>query len=161
MKKTLVVLSLVAMVVLGVTFAYAQGPGFGSGFGRKGDCAGRGDCAGPCGGSTLSDEQKAEMQQLRQEFFNETAPLRETIRTKRLELRTLWANPKADSAAIQAMEKELRELTNQMKDKMVQFRLEARNHLTDEQLAQFGACGGGMGRGQGCGKGRGQGRGCF
>jgi Spy/CpxP family protein refolding chaperone len=161
MKKTLVILSLAAMVVMGVTFAYAQGPGFGPGFGRKGDCGGRGDCGGPCGNSTLSAEQKAELQQLRQKFFDETASLREGVRSKRLELRTLWADPKADPAAIQAKEKELRELTNQMRDKMVQFRLEARNHLTDEQLAQFGACGGGQGRGQGRGPGRGQGRGCF
>ncbi len=89
MKKTLVAISLVALVVMGVTYAYAQGPGFGPGFGRKGDCA------GPCGESSLSAEQKGELQQLRQKFFEGTALLRETMRTKRLELRTLWTDPKA------------------------------------------------------------------
>jgi Spy/CpxP family protein refolding chaperone len=149
MKKTWVALSLVAIVMMGVSLAYAQGPGFGRGFGK------RGDCAGPCGDSSLSAEQKGELQQLRKKFFDETASLRETIRSTRFELRTLWTDAKANPEAIQAKEKELRELQNQMKDKMVQFRLEARNHLTDEQLSQFGACGGGRG-----GRGPGLGRGC-
>jgi len=50
--------------------------------------------------------------------------------TKRLELQSLWRNPKADSKAILEKEKEFRSLQNQMKDKAVQLKLEARTILT-------------------------------
>jgi Spy/CpxP family protein refolding chaperone len=57
------------------------------------------------------------------------------------------------------IEKELRELENQMRDKAVQMKLEARNILTPEQLADFGKFGG-PGSGRGPGMGHGKGRGC-
>jgi Spy/CpxP family protein refolding chaperone len=149
MKKTLVVLSLAAIIVVGGTYVYAQGPGFGP----RANCAGVGprqDCPGFKGESALTPEQKTEFQQMREKFFNETAPLRETMRSKRLELRSLWTDPKADPKLIQEKETELRELSDQMKDKMVQLRLEARNTLTPEQLSQMGGC---WGRGRGMGRG--------
>jgi Spy/CpxP family protein refolding chaperone len=152
MKKVVIVLALVAVGIFGVTYVYAVGPGFGPGFGR-------GDCPGFQGTSSLTPEQKSQLDESRKKFFDETVTLRETMRSKRLELRTLWADPKADPAIIQAKERELRELSNQMRDKMVQHRLEARNLLTDEQLAEFGSCGG---RGRGFGRGMGRmGRGGF
>jgi Spy/CpxP family protein refolding chaperone len=61
---------------------------------------------------------------------------------KRLELRSLWTNPKADSQTILVKEKELRDLQNRMKDKIVQYRLEARNSLTPEQIEKLGSIGG-------------------
>jgi Spy/CpxP family protein refolding chaperone len=64
--------------------------------------------------------------------------------TKRLELQSLWTDPKAESKAIMDKEKELRDLQNQMKDKSLQLKLEARKLLTPEQIAEFGP---GMGRG--------------
>ena len=155
MKKTLVVLSLAAIVVMGVTYVYAQGPGFGPGFGPRANCGGTGprqDCPGFKGDSTLTPAQKTELQHLRQKFFDETAPLRETIRSKRLELRSLWTDAKADPKLIQEKEKEVRELSNQMKDKMVQLRLDGRSTLTPEQLSQMGGF---------RSRGRGFGRGCF
>jgi hypothetical protein len=45
-------------------------------------------------------------------------------------------------------EKELRDLQNQMRDKSLQMKLEARNFLTPEQISEFGQ---GMGRGFGRG----------
>ena len=70
--------------------------------------------------------------------------------TKRLELRLLWTDPKADSKAILAKEGELRGLRNRMRDKMVQYRLEARSSLTPEQIEKFGMmCGMGLGFGRG------------
>jgi Spy/CpxP family protein refolding chaperone len=158
MRKLVVALALVAVVVLGITYVYAQGPGYGgTGWGYE-------------KWSSLTPEQRTKFQELRQKFNHETAQLRGTILTKRLELQSLWADPKADPKAIQAKEKELRSLQDQMRDKAVKFRLEARNVLTPEQLAQFGP-GGGMGpgfgggrkmrygAGAGCGYGRGPGYG--
>ncbi len=151
MKKVVIVLALLAVGIFGVTYVYAVGPGFGPGFGR----GGRGDCPGFRGESSLTPEQKTQLDESRKKFFDETAALRDTMRSKRLELRPLWADPKADPKVIQEKEKELRELSNQMRDKMVQFKLGSRNSLTDEQIAEFGSCGG-MGRGFGRGMGRGR-----
>lgn len=156
MKKMLVVLMAVA-VVLGVAYAYAQGPGFGPG--RCGDCGNYGKSA------SLTEAQRTQLRELRQKFFDETAPLRESMQAKRQELHSLWSDPNADPNAIVAKEKELRVLRDQMQDVAVKERLEARKILTPEQLSQ-----GGWGRGEGFrggegrmyGRGRGPGGGpCF
>jgi len=150
MKKLIVVFGLVAAMLLGMTFAYAQGPGFGSG--HKG--------MPPHESwrhqewSSLTPEQKVKFQELGRRFDEETAQLKGATLTKRLELRSLWTNPKADSKAILDKEKELRDLQNQMKEKVIQNKLEARKLLTPEQIAQFGqGCGMGPGFGRGFGRG--------
>lgn len=147
MKKTIIALGLVALMLLGVTYVYAKGPGFGSGH-RTG--------WGPEKWSSLTPEQQAKFQELRQKFNDETAQLRGAIFTKRLELQSLWANPKADPKAILEKEKELGTLREQLRDKAVRFKLEARNVLTPEQLAQFGS---GWGMGSGFDRGHRMGRG--
>ena len=165
MKKTIITLGLVALMLLGVTYAYAKGQGFGPG--HKGEPCWK--SSNPGKWSTLTPEQKTKFQELRQRFNEETAQLRGTILTKRLELQSLWANPKAGSQAITGKDKELRDLQNQMRDKVTQLKLEARNILSPEQLAEFGpGCGMGPGFGRGHmmdyghGKGhRGQGRGMW
>ena len=149
MKKLMIVLSLVSMMVLGAVYSYAYGPGH-----------------GPRGkGSALTPEQRTKFQELRQKFVDETAKLRGTLLTKKLELQSLWTNPKAEAKAIVDKEKELRDLQNQMRDKALQFKLEARQFLTPEQLAGVGpGCGMGRGFGEGHMKGRGMGPGkgpCF
>jgi Spy/CpxP family protein refolding chaperone len=158
MRKLVVASALVAVVVLGITYVYAQGPGYGRmGWGYE-------------KWSSSTPEQRTKFQELRQKFDDETAQLRGTTLTKRLELQSLWIDPKADPKAIQEKEKELRALQDQMRDKAVQFRLEARKVLTPEQLAQFGPGWGmgpgfggrrmaGYGPGTGCGYGRGPGYG--
>jgi Spy/CpxP family protein refolding chaperone len=139
MRKLVVALALAAVVVLGVTYVYAIGPGYGrTGWGFE-------------GWSSLAPEQQTKFQELRQKLDNETAQLRGTIVTKRLELQSLWSDPKADPKAIQEKEKELRSLQDQMRDKTIQFRLEARKVLTPEQLTQLGP---GRGIGPGLGGGR-------
>ena len=141
MKKKIVVLGLAALMVLGVAYAYAQGPGFGPEH-RPG--------RGYEKWSSLTPEQQTKFQELRRKFRDDNAKLFGAIVTKRLELQSLWTDPKADSKAILAKEKELRDLQNQLKDKAVQMRLEARTFLTPEQI-QNGKAGWGMGRGFGGG----------
>ena len=129
MKKRVVILGLVAVMVLGVAYAFAQGPGSGPGPGHR-----------PGWGqekwSSLTPEQQTKFQELRQKLNDETAQLRGTMLTKRLELRSLWTNPKADPKAILEKEKEFRGLQDQMRDKSVQLKLEVRKILTPEQLSQ-------------------------
>jgi Spy/CpxP family protein refolding chaperone len=147
MKKMAIVLGLVAVVVLGITYVYARSPVYGRmgwGYGKW---------------SSLTPEQETKLQELRQKFNDETAQLRSSITTKRLELQSLWSNPKADSMAIQEKEKELMTLQDQMREKAFQFKLETRNVLTPEQLAQIGPRWGegGFGRGHRMGPGYGMG----
>ena len=156
MKKMIVVLGLVALMVLGVTYVYAQGPGMGPGH------RGMHESWGPGKDSSLTPEQKTKFQELRRKFREENAKLIGAGVTKRLELQSLWTDPKADPKAILDKERELRDLQNQVRDKAVQMRLEARKFLTPEQIAGFGpGCGMGPGfsRGHKMGYGPGAGRG--
>jgi Spy/CpxP family protein refolding chaperone len=162
MKKKLIVLGLVAMLALGITYAYARGPGDGPGW-RGEECWGY---QGAGKGSPLTPEQETKFQELRQKFLQETAQLRGAIVTKRQELHSLWIDPKADPKVIAEKEKELRDLQDQMRDKVVESKLEARKILTPEQLSEFGSgprigrgYWGGHRRGYGPGYGRGYGMG--
>jgi zinc resistance-associated protein len=152
MRKTIVALGLAAVMLLGVTYAYAQGAGMGPGHRGMHEHWGTGK------DFSLTPEQKAKFQELRQKFSGENAKLTGAIVTKRLELRSLWTDPKADSKAIVDKEKELRDLQNQMRDKTVQMKLEARKFLTPEQIENWRP-GWGMGGGYGMGRGMGPGYG--
>jgi Spy/CpxP family protein refolding chaperone len=158
MKKMIITLGLAVVMLLGVTYAYAQGPGMGPGH------RGMHESLGPGKDSPLSPEQKTKFQELRRTFREENAKLIGAMVTKRLELQSLWTNPKAESKAILDKEKELRDLQNQLRDKAIQMKLEARKFLTPEQIANFGpGCGmgpgfsGGHKKGYGPGAGRGYG----
>jgi len=146
MKKAMIALGLVVVMLLGVSYVYAQEQGDPSGHGRM-----HGEKSWGHGkGLNLTPEQKAKFKELRQKFIGENAQLIGGLVAKRLELRSLWSDPKAGSQAILAKEKELRELQNRMKDKIVQYKLEARNFLTPEQIEKLG-----MMKGKGFGFGRG------
>lgn len=147
MKKTLIALGLAAVVLVGASYVFA-GPGFGPGNGPR-------NCPG-FGGANLTTEQQTQLKDLHQKHYNEMAPLREKRFTLRQELRSLWADPKSDPKVIQGKEKELTDLRDQMREKAVEFKLEARNSLTPDQISNFGAGCGRGGRSGGSG-----GRGCF
>ncbi len=83
MKKKIVALALTVLIVLGVTWVYAQGPG--GGFGPKG----RYESWAPKGVPPLSPDQISKFQELREKFIAETAKLRGDLLTKRLELKSL------------------------------------------------------------------------
>jgi Spy/CpxP family protein refolding chaperone len=146
MKKMIATLGLVALMLFGVTYVYAQGPGFGPGHrgmhsqefwgpGRPGKV------------SNLTPEQKTQFKELRRKFRQENAQLIGALVAKRLELQSLWTDPKADSNTLLQKEKELGGLQDQMREKVVQMKLEARKFLTPEQIANWKP-GWGMGRGE-------------
>jgi Spy/CpxP family protein refolding chaperone len=116
---------------------YAMGPGdSGPGEGPKGNHMSL---------LNLTPEQKTKLQALRENFRKETVFLRNDIKVKRLELKTLWTVPKPDKDKIIAKQKELVDLTTQLKMKAIDFRLEARSTLTPDQAAQVGMWGPEMG----------------
>ena len=146
MKKTLIALGLAAVVLVGASYVLA-GPGFGPGNGPR-------NCPG-FGGANLTMEQQTQLTDLHQKHYTEMAPLREKMFALRQDIRSLWADPKSDPTVIQGKEKELTVLRDQMREKAVEFKLEARSSLTPDEISNIGA---GCRKG-GWGGGRG-GRGC-
>ncbi len=88
-------------------------------------------------GHSVTPEQAAKFRDMRRTFIGENAQLIGSIVAKKLELRSLWTDPKADPKAILDKENELRALQDQMRDKVVQAMLEARKDLTPEQIAHW------------------------
>jgi len=151
MRKAIIVLSIFALILSGLTYVYAQGYDFG----QRHRGMHQPEAFGPRIGTSLTPEQKAKYQELLRKFNEETAQLQGSILTKRLELKSLWSNPNAEDKAIIEKEKELRDLQNEMRNKLLQLRLEVRKILSPEQIKNFW-----MGRGKGFGRGIGYGRGC-
>jgi len=143
-KRTFIVIGIVVVIVLvgGWTFlSFAHGPwgkrGFeGPGYGREYLY------------SKLSPEQREKLQAQEQKFYEETAELRREHHQKRLELRGLWIDPKADPAKIKAKEKELFELQRRMQEKALEHRLAIRELLPEEVIGK-GPWGSGYGMGYG------------
>jgi Spy/CpxP family protein refolding chaperone len=135
MKKAVIAVGLVVVMFLSFSYVYAQqDPGVGPE--QQGMQGYKGEHHGKMFG--LDPQQRASLHELHRQFQGETAQLIGEMVTKRLELRLLWTDPKADPEAILAKEKELRGLQNQMRDKIVQYRLEARKLLKPEQIEKFG-----------------------
>ena len=154
MKKTAIALGLVLVMLLGVSFVYAQEksdpPMQGGMHGNKSWGQGK--------GLNFTPEQRAKFRELRRQFIAENAQLIGERSAKRLELRSLWGDPKADSQTILAKERELRDIQSRLRDKIVQYKLEARKSLTPEQIEKLGTMGRGR-RGFHHGYGQGQGMG--
>lgn len=155
MKKMIVavfVITLVATSGLAMAQGWGRGEGMGPGHGPGGWAA----------GLNLSPEQNQKMQALRESHFKETVPLRNEIMSKRLELRTLWAQTNPDQEKILAKQKEVNALMAQLQEKATKHRLEMRQVLTPEQqekLGNFPGRRGGFGPGHGMRGGFGHGRG--
>jgi len=148
MKKIFVVVLVMAFVAtagLAMAQGWGRGPGMGygpgmRGYGPTGPCAG-----GPAG--NLNAEQMQKMQELREGFLKDTALLRNELVTKRLELRALWVQTDPDQEKIMVKQKEVNALREQLQEKTTKHRLQARQILTPEQRAQWGANFGRMGYG--------------
>jgi Spy/CpxP family protein refolding chaperone len=135
MKKTTIVgLGLILVLALVATVALAWGPGFGPGFGRG--------FGGPAYGSppipTVTAEQSAQIQVLRDGFLKEIEPLQKELYAKGQEFRNLWQRPNPDQAAISAKQKEI-SISVSNAGKGTSLGLEIRKVLTPEQLAQLPA----------------------
>jgi Spy/CpxP family protein refolding chaperone len=110
-------------------FGWGRGPGF--------DCGqGPGGAAG-YGGLNLTPEQQATLKQMRDAHHTEMRPLQEQMFAMRDQVRQLWLAASPDQTAIMAAQKQMRELRDQVQDKMTAFRLKALNVLTPEQRNQL------------------------
>jgi Spy/CpxP family protein refolding chaperone len=139
MKKAMIALGLVTVMLLGVSYVYSQEQTDPPRHGWMQREKSRGQWKNQWRKLGLTSEQKVKFKELRRRFIEENAQLMGGLVGKRLELRSLWTDPKVDSQTILAKEKELRDLQSQMRDKIVQYRLEARSFLTPEQIEKFGS----------------------
>ena len=114
---------------------------------------GKGMGHGP-GMMNLTPEQAGKIFDLREKMYADTAGLRKQGMVKLAELAALWKAEKPDQNAIQAKQKELNALRDQMQEKMTAFELEAKKIAPDFEMGMgMGMGGPGMG---GSGMGMGQ-----
>ncbi len=143
--KVSLLLALALMLSLGLAAtAGAQPMGMGMGMGHGGKHM-----------MNLTPEQAGKLFDLKEKFHNDTANLRKGLLIKRLEMKALWKAATPDEKAILAKQKEINALRDQMMEKMVPFRLEAKKIAPNFDMGH----GRGMGWGQGCGMGPGGGMG--
>jgi zinc resistance-associated protein len=142
MKKVMTIVAVIALaaVVASPAMAYrGMGGGYGSGPGNIADIA-------AARGLNLTAEQTEKINAMRAAHLKDMQPLQDQMVTKSRELRTLWLATTPDQEKINALQKEVRNLRDQLTDRMTGYRLEARKILTPEQLAKVQSDYG-MGRG--------------
>jgi Spy/CpxP family protein refolding chaperone len=138
MKKSMISLGIAIVMLFSVAYVYAQDPVISPSHRWIHDQ----ESWGQWKRLSLTPEQKVKFQELRRKFIEENAQLIGELMAKRLELTSLWTDPKATSQTILAKEKEWRDLQNQMIEKIVHYALEARNFLTPQQIERLGLMGG-------------------
>ena len=108
---------------------------------------------GPGQGMNLNPEQAGQIFDLQEKFHADTVGLRKQMMVKEAELAALWGAEKPDQTAIQAKQKELNTLRDQMQEKMTAMQFEVKKIAPDYDMGR------GMGEGKGQGPGMGMGRG--
>jgi len=138
MKKMVMVLGFVTILIFSTAYVYALDPGADpgqKGMGERGHFHHKDWGTGK--GLSLTPEQKAKFRQMHRDFRRDNAQLIGSLIAKKIELQALWTDPKADSSVIMDKTKELRDVKNQLRDKFIGMRLEARKILTPEQIAHW------------------------
>jgi Spy/CpxP family protein refolding chaperone len=82
----------------------------------------------------LSKEEQSQLNELDSKFSNETARLRNEIRSKSAELNRYLNSTNPDSQKLKALQRELSDLRAEMDEKRLAYELEARKFLPDTRL---------------------------
>jgi Spy/CpxP family protein refolding chaperone len=85
----------------------------------------------------LTEEQHTQMKGIQKESREETAQLKDRIRSKKQAIGDLFRNPDAKDDEIIAAHKEMNLLKAEMKDKALKYGLRARSVLTPEQIREL------------------------
>ena len=154
MKKSILIISSVLMIALVAGSVFACGPGNGQGqgmgYGFNQNCPGYG---GQAMWNDLSKEQRDELSALRQKFIDETYTLRSEKFQKQQEMKMLMETSKPDRAKLDTFSRDLADLQKQLRDKQIDFQLEAKKIAPDLNI------GPGFGQGSGGWSGKGGHRG--
>lgn len=141
-KATLIIsISLVLALVAGSVFAWGHGKGR-NGMWGDGDCPrfGKGGAA-----ADLTQEQQDQLANLRQKYVDDTYELRSAQLETRQQIRLLMQTSNPDRAKLDSLFNEIDATQKQLRDKKVEFILEAKKIAPDA----------GFGYGRGFGKKRG------
>jgi protein CpxP len=138
MKKLIVAILSIVLVAMGAMFIFAQ-DGTGKtdgkrGFGKRGHQ--RGGMGKMFRALDLTDEQKTQMKQIRENNRNTVKPIREQMKANRQKLQELSANGNFDAAQVQAIAAQQGTLTAQMIVAREQVKSQMFNILTPEQKAK-------------------------
>ncbi len=140
LTKTLIVLTLVAIMGIGATAFAGKGKGnaryaqSGQGYGQSG-CDGSGYGRQSFMGN-LSEEEVAKLNEERSAFFKATQDLRQSVYQKRLELNSELAKKNPDPKKAGALQKELSGLKGQLDQKRTEHRI--RMNKINPGLGQMG-----------------------
>jgi len=110
-------------------------------------------------GMNLTPEQASQIFDLKEKFHADTVDLRKQMMVKEAELAALWGAEKPDQTAIQAKQKELNTLRDQMQEKMTAIQFEVKKIAPDYDMGRGMSEGMGHGPGKSMGPGPGGGAG--
>jgi len=102
---------------------------------------------GPGPGMNLTPDQAGKIFDLMEKMQAETTDLRKQLMVKHAELAAMWKAGGAEQNAIQAKQKELNALRDQMQEKTAVYRLEAKKIAPDFDMGMGVGMGMGMGPG--------------
>ena len=147
MRKVLTTLGILVLVGFLTAPVFAHRYGGGKNYGGPG--------AGPCWfeGEDLTDNQKAELDKLHQQFVDDTAKMREEIWNKSAELDTALNAADPDAKKAKGLQREISDLKAKMSDKRVEFELQARKIAPNAHSGRGYSKGYGRGYGHGYGMG--------
>jgi zinc resistance-associated protein len=160
MKKILAGIGILALAAVIAVPVMAQGPGWGRGHmqGYWGGGPGYGGKYG-AGYGNLTDEQRTQLDNLYNKFYQDTASTRSQIWTKRGELNALLSSPNPDPEKAKALQKEINDLRAKLSQDRLALDLEVQKINPDARFGGWGPMAGyGYGpRGGGYGPGYGRG----
>lgn len=157
MKKTGIILTAILAVAFIAGTVLAYGPE--SGKGKKGSGSGCRQQGFHAGFSKLSEDQQEQLTTLRQKFIDDTYEFRSAQMETQGQIRLLMETSSPDRAKLETLFGEMDGIRKQIREKFIDFRLEAK------KIAPELAFGKGGRDGRGCIKGKGKmggsGGGCF
>ena len=81
---------------------------------------------------SMNPEQLEKCEKMRAAHLNDTLELRKQLTAKQMELRTLWAQPNIDHAAVEKLSNEVAELRAQLWKKRDQYLIRCRKELGNQ-----------------------------
>jgi Spy/CpxP family protein refolding chaperone len=141
-KNSIIGIIAVFALALFASTAMAWGPGSGRGMGY-------GLCYGNPPVSNLTPEQSSKIQAIQQANLKDIVPLQQQLFAKKTELRSLWLSQNPDQAQINALQKDMLNISAKLQEKATNARFEMRKVLIPEQLAQLTTPGSDVGYGMG------------
>jgi len=140
MKKLITITGILVLTAIIAYPVFAWGPRWGGMHGQPGYWGhGPGYCwGGQTSYGNLTPEQQTRLEELQQDFYNETAKLRSELWAKRGELNALLNSPNADEQRIRQLQAQLNDLRAQLSQKRLDFQLEARKIAPNATIPYWG-----------------------